>query len=244
MSGDLRLSDVWSEGFHRDLLTGDRVETQYILKHYTSRNVHIYRRMMVYLRMAEALNMAGYPHMAFQILSQGLSNKVINEEVIPYYNLDESDKSDSIFLARFDFPDTRYAVATPEDIVSVGSQTHNQIGIHTRGSGWTPMNIYYQMPNDTIEPDAAKRAQLVQEQQAFVDSLILNESALEFMFEGTRYYDIMRYAMHQSNPGAAMSKCILGRRGKENAGIVSGEIQKDLTNPNNWYLQWKGKIGM
>ena len=244
MSGDLRLSDVWSEGFHRDPFTGDRVETQYIMKHYTSRNVHIYRRMMVYLRMAEALNMAGYPHMAFQILSQGLSNKVINEEVIPYYNLDESDKSDSIFLARFDFPDTRYAVTTPEDIVSVGSQTHNQIGIHTRGSGWTPMNIYYQMPNDTIEPDAAKRAQLVQEQQAFVDSLILNESALEFMFEGTRYYDIMRYAMHQSNPGAAMSKCIYGRRGKENAGIVSGEIQKDLTNPNNWYLQWKGKIGM
>ena len=58
-SGDLRLSDVWTESFQRDRLTGERIETQSIAK-YTTRNVHIYRRMMVYLRMAEALNMAGY----------------------------------------------------------------------------------------------------------------------------------------------------------------------------------------
>jgi len=243
MSGDLRLSDVWDEGFRRDRVSGDRIETQYIMKHYDSRNVHIYRRTMVYLRMAEALNQAGYPRMAFQILSQGLSNKVITEEVIPYYDLNEGDKTDSLFLARFDFPDTRYQVATPEDIIGIG-RTHNQIGIHTRGSGWTPMNEYYRLPNDTIEPDASKRAQLIQEQMVYVDSLILDESALEFSFEGTRYFDIMRYALRQSNPGATMAKLVYARRGKENVDAVRGEIMKDLNNQNNWYLQWKGKIGM
>ena len=239
MSGDLRLSDVWSEGYRRDPMTNDRIETQYIQKHYTSRNVHIYRRMMVYLRMAEALNMAGYPRMAFEILSQGLSNRVIQDEVIPYYNT-TSDKSDSLFLARFDFPDTRYAVATVEDFIGAGSRTHNQIGIHTRGSGWTPMNEYYRLPEDTLLTEA----HLMPIQQAFVDSLILIESALEFMFEGTRYYDIMRYALHQSNPGQVMAKYIYGRRGEDNLDIVRSEIKKDLNNQNNWYLQWKGKIGM
>ena len=81
------------------------------------------------------------------------------------------------------------------------------------------------------------------EQQAFVDSLILNESALECAFEGTRYYDLMRYAMRQPNPGAAMQKLVTGRRGEAARAEVQGELKKDLTDRNNWYLRWNGKIG-
>lgn len=243
MSGDLRLSDVWDEGYHRDAITNERIETQYIMKHYTSRNVHIYRRMMVYLRMAEALNMAGYPRMAFQILAEGLSNQAIQENVIPYYNMDEGNKSDSLFLARFDFPDTRYGVATAEDIVTSPSRTHNQIGIHTRGSGWTPMNEYYRLPDvpDSLR-SAAVEAALVPVQQAYVDSLILNESALEFAFEGTRYYDIMRYAMRQPNPGQAMANIIGARLGEDKRSSMAAVMAK-LTDQRNWYINWKGKIG-
>ena len=238
MSGDLRLSGVWTEGFRRDPVTNDRLETQTIAKHSDSRNVHIYRRMMVYLRMAEALNMAGYPRMAFQILSEGLTNRVIQNEIIPYYVTD-TDKSDSLFLAQFDFPDTRYGITTPEDIVSSGSSLHNQIGIHTRGSGWTPMNDSYRLPEDTLLTEA----QLIPVQQTFVDSLILNESALEFMFEGTRYYDIMRYAMRQANPGQTMVDIISARRGEEEINTMKSEISK-LADRNKWYLNWKGKIGL
>ena len=250
-SGDLRLSDVWSEGFRRDATTGERIETQYIMKHYMSRNVHIYRRMMVYMRMAEALNMAGYPRMAFEILSQGLSNRVIQDEVIPYY-VSDTDKSDSIFLARFDFPDTRYGVCTYEDLVGSPSQTHNQLGIHSRGSGWTPMNEYYRLPGDTLNLVAgdslyaekkAADVKLRSRQQAVVDSLLLDEGALEFAFEGVRYYDIMRHAMRSSNPGEFMKEHIFARKGKDNAAEVQGDIKADLSNRQNWYLNWKGKIG-
>ena len=239
-SGDLRFSENYSEGFRRDRFTGERIETQTIRKHNDSRNVHIYRRMMVYLRMAEALNMAGYPRMAFKILSEGLSNRVIQNQIMPYY--DSESKADSVFLAKFDFNDTRYGVVTIDDSTGARSQQHNMMGIHTRGSGWTPMNEYYQLPNDTIEPDLTKRAQLVKEQQVFVDSLILNESALEFAFEGTRYYDIMRYALRQSNPGAVMGKYIGARLGEANRSAMADIVNK-LADERNWYLNWKNKIG-
>ena len=77
----------------------------------------------------------------------------------------------------------------------------------------------------------------------FVDSLIINESALEFAFEGTRYYDIMRYAMRQPNPGATMENFILARRGEENRDAMRSEIKKSLLQTSNWYLDWNGYLG-
>ena len=73
--------------------------------------------------------------------------------------------------------------------------------------------------------------------------MILNESALEFAFEGTRYYDIMRYAMRQANPGQAMAEIIGARLGEANRASMSAVINK-LADQRNWYLSWKGKIGM
>ena len=196
---------------------------------------------MVYLRMAEALNMAGYPRMAFKILTDGLSNRVIRNQIMPYY--DSEAKTDSIFLSQFDFNDSRYALITTDDIASRQfSQTHNMMGIHSRGSGWTPMNEFYVLPNDTIEPDLNLRSQLIKEQQAYVDSLILDESALEFAFEGTRYYDIMRYAMRKADPGRTMANIIGAREGYVNRSAMEGIVSK-LADQRNWYLNWRGKIG-
>ena len=211
MSGDLRLSDVWDEGYHRDAITNERIETQYIMKHYTSRNVHIYRRMMVYLRMAEALNMAGYPRMAFQILSQGINNVVLRDEVYPYYS-----QSDSLWISQFDFPESRYIIMTAEDVASTLGRNYNTIGMHTRGCGFTPMNEFYQLPQDSTKTEAEMTPIL----QAYVDKLIIEEEGLEFAFEGIRYYDLMRYAMRRE--------------------AMKSEIKVDLNNRDNWFLRWTG----
>ena len=65
MTGDLRLADTWREGYDRDRYTQEMTETQTIRKYSeTSSNIHIYRRTMIYLRLAEALNMAGMWTMA------------------------------------------------------------------------------------------------------------------------------------------------------------------------------------
>ena len=240
--GDLRLSNVYTKSHTIDRITNERVETQDIRKYdESSPNVHIYRRTMVYLRLAEALNGAGYPRMAFQILSGGLSNEAIEQNVLSrYFDYDAVNdtavvsKEDSLFLAKFDFPNTRYAVADYLDFARNNFATgHNQIGIHQRGCGFTPMDTTYVLPNDTVETNPTLRAQLIKEQQAAVDSLILNESALEFAFEGTRYYDIMRYALRQSDPVTTMNKIVNLKRSKTVA----------LPSRKEWFLNWKNRIG-
>ena len=245
MSGDLRLEDVWRESYTIDD-NGDRIKTQYIYKYSSQRNVHIYRRMMVYLRMAEALNRAGYPRMAFQILSEGLSNEAIKTNVLSRYaNYDAANdtvvisESDSLVLAQFNFDDNLYGVVEAQELAKgTVLATHNQIGIHQRGCGFTPMDTTYVLPHDTIETDPTKRAQLIKEQMAAVDSLILTESALEFAFEGTRYYDIMRFALRQPDPAASMKRIIEARRGSKTT------YSTPLTDKNSWFMKWNGKLGI
>ena len=258
MTGDLRLADTWREGYDRDRYTQEMTETQTIRKYSeTSSNIHIYRRTMIYLRLAEALNMAGYPRMAFKILSEGLNNNVIQNEVLPYY--DDDSKADSIFLSNFDFNPVRYQLITIDDYRGNVAQGHNMMGIHTRGSGWSPMNEFYTLPEpepeiveeyDSIEgvtyvyiTNWKDTPEVIAEQQTYVDSLILNESALELAFEGTRYYDIMRYALRQSNPGQTMAEIISARYGEDNRASMAA-IAARLADRRNWFLNWKGKIGM
>ena len=244
MSGDLRLSRYYDKSYTIDAVSNKRIDTQDISK-YNSRNVHIYRRTMVYMRLAEALNGAGYPRMAFQILAEGLSNEAIEANVMSrYFNYDaENDtivmsQKDSLFLAEFNFDNNLYGVCDNLDLAKTSAAGHNQIGIHMRGSGYTPMDTTYVLPHDTIETDPVKRAQLIKEQQAAVDTLLLTESALEFAFEGTRYYDIMRFAKRQANPAAAMKQIIEARRG------TKGTTSVPLSDESSWFLKWNGKLGV
>jgi hypothetical protein len=253
LSGDLRLSQAWNNLENVTVTynngTSERIDNyQSIAKwNSNSRNVPILRRQMVYLRMAEALNLAGYPRMAFLILSSGINNTVISEEVAPYYDTD----ADKAYLNNFDFTtvitqgnNTAYIVYDIEQLVGTSTRAGNTQGIHSRGSGFTPANEFYTLPNDTIEPDAAKRAQLVKEQQEVVDSLILNEGALEFAFEGTRFYDIMRFALRKSDPGAFMTQQITRRQGEAGRAAVASEILTNLRDPRNWYMRWNnGAVG-
>ena len=239
-TGDLRLSATWDMLENVSLGSGnERIDYQIISK-YSTRNVHIYRRQMVYLRMAEALNQAGYPSMAFAVLSTGLNNRVIADTVLTRH----TSADDSLFISQFDFNNNRYGIYDSEDVLGTGmAANHNTMGIHSHGSGWTPMNEYYVLPNDTIETDPARRVRLIAEQQAVVDSLILNEAALEFAFEGTRYYDLMRFALRSANPGLFMERHILARRGKDATAEMQTEIRTSLRDPHNWYLSWKNSIG-
>ncbi|MBO4721070.1 MAG: RagB/SusD family nutrient uptake outer membrane protein [Prevotella sp.] len=252
MSGDLRLYQYYSESVTTDRLSGERIETSYIDK-YSSQNVHIYRRQMLYLRLAEALNGAGFPRAAFSMLSTGLNNDVIRQSVLPYCS-----QSDSTWISRLSFPRERYGIYTVDELATNRTEdNHNTLGIHTRGSGWTPFNEYYQLIDNPlpeveydengdpiIVPIPKDTPELTQKQQAFVDSLLLNECGLELAFEGTRFYDIMRFAFRQSNPGQFLAEKVYARRGKENSGVMRGEIKKDLSDERNWYLQWNGQIGM
>ena len=224
--GDLRLYAALQEGPY--IYHNQRVTTQTIRK-YASRNAHIWRRQMVWLHMAEALNHAGYPRFAYQILARGLDNDIIKEEVVPYYT------ADSLWIKSFDFPTTRYGT---RDIISRGTITNMQ-GLHSRGSGWSYINKYYQMPNDTTIKDSLA---LIAYQQDIIDKMIADEGALEFAFEGLRYYDLMRMALYRNEPAFLIDR-ICARRGESNMGDFDA-VRSTLQNQNNWYLKWNNQIGL
>ena len=257
-AGDLRLYWSYSWGQATNRLTGERFDVSYVEKQ-SFQNIHIYRRTQLYLRLAEALNGAGLPRAAFSILSTGLNNEIYDTSVYPYCS-----ESDSIWISQLDFPETLYGIVTAQYITSSSSTStgvYNTMGIHSRGSGWTPYNEFYRLP-EAPRPEEEEGGEsgfnaplesplegfilekdtpeLTQKQQAFVDSLLLNENGLEMAFEGQRFYDIMRFAMRQKNPEQFLAEKVAARRGKNN---IDEGLKSRLMNKENWYLKWKGQIG-
>ena len=71
----------------------------------------------------------------------------------------------------------------------------------------------------------------------------MNENALECSFQGTRFYDLMRVALRRNDP-AYLADRVYARNGSGNEATVKATIKKDLYNPKNWYLSFKGQIGL
>lgn len=233
MTGDLRLSQAWETEKNVSKSTGGTYDYQYIYK-YQTKHVHVYRRTLVYLRLAEALNRAGYPRYAFQILSSGVNTEVLQDSIIPHY------RADSLkIMEDFNFPGTRLSSISSAYVANSspyrdGIFEVNTIGIHSRGSGFTPANEYYQMP---YNPNITDPAEQLAWQQDKIEEMIIDEEALEFAFEGYRFYDLLRVALRRNDP-AWLEKKIQGRNGNAPSGV-----SVDLKDQNNWFLRWKGRIG-
>lgn len=147
--GDLRFSQTLST--RKMNYNNTQREYQSIRKH-SSQHVTVYRAAQVYLRLAEALNYAGYPRFAKQILTMGLSKNVIEAEVLPYY------QADSTFIKYFDFPNADFkpyaesygqsknkygiVIATTPSLRQSTTDI-NMIGIHSRGAGLTFLDKSY-----------------------------------------------------------------------------------------------------
>ena len=231
MNGDLRLSYIWDIDRLDYNVDGQRYPHQALEKHST-KHVHIYRRTLVYLRLAEALNRAGYPRYAFQILSSGVNTDVLQDSIIPHY------RADSLkIMENFNFPGTSRSSLTSGYVANSNPYSRfsvNTIGIHSRGCGFTPANEYYQMP---YNPEIKDSLQQIAWQQDKVEEMIMDEEALEFAFEGYRFYDLLRVALRRNDP-TWLANTIQGRNGNAPSGI-----SVDLKDQNNWFLRWKGRIG-
>ena len=137
----------------------------------------------------------------------------------------------------FNFPGTRRSDLSSGYVANSNPRNNdavNTIGIHSLGSGFTPANEYYQMP---YNPNITDPAEQLAWQQDKVEEMIIDEEALEFAFEGYRFYDLLRVALRRNDP-AWLEKKIQGRNGNAPSGV-----SVDLKDQNNWFLRWKGRIG-
>lgn len=172
-----------------------------------ARYIPTYRRTMVYLRYAEALNRAGYPQSAFTILKHGICQENILN------NVDSLERTAADELITFDAN-----VFTKE----------TSIGIHSFGSGDSQDNAYYTLPMPPTQ--LATRQDTINYQIPLVEDYIINEMALEGSFEGYRFNDLMRVALRRNDP-AYLADPISLRRGTRN-----DALHALLMETKNWYL--------
>ena len=229
--GDLRLVSYCSINENKTV-NGNLIEKLiFNYKYSDSRNIHIYRRSMVYLRLAEAVNRAGYPLYAFKILETGVDEDVLKNIICKDYPADSAK-----LVTNLNFPTDKYLVADP---TSLQGDAMNTVGIHWRGCGYPMGDTLYVMPyNKEIVAGPDSAAQQIAWQIEKVEDMIVDEMALELAFEGTRFYDLMRVALHRNDP-AYLDRKVKARNGEGN----DSGISVDLTNMHNWFLHWQGKIG-
>ena len=212
MYGDLRLYRVfrqYSSGSQDPYSEYSSMRQTLSGKHSYDRAI-IYRSPMVYLRYAEALNRAGYPQSAFTILKYG----ICDENTQKYVDAEERAAAGS--LIKFD-----------ENVF----MRDRVIGIHSRGSGDSQCNKYYNLP--LPDDSLATRQDTIDYQIPLVEDLIVNEMALEGMFEGYRYYDLMRVAMHRNDPAYLADP--VSRRGKSST-TPDETVRALLMDRSNWFL--------
>lgn len=72
---------------------------------------------------------------------------------------------------------------------------------------------------------------------AALDKIILTEAALELAYEGTRFYDLMRYAKFNNNP-ALLAEQVARRKGKDE---VDAALLSKLSAESGWYLPLRSR---
>jgi hypothetical protein len=206
--GDLRLSSNYSQTSRggQDEYSEYNSLSQSIRKFWSDR-VPIYRRTMVYLRYAEALNRAGLPQSAMCVLKYGMCPENISQYV-----------------------DSLERVAAG-DLISFDASTFTKervTGIHSLGSGDSECNAFYVLP---VPADSlATRQDTISYQIPRVEDLIVNEMALEGAFEGYRFYDLLRVALRRGDP-AYLADPISRRNGASDA-----QLRQLLMDQKNWFL--------
>ena len=157
--GDLRLQAVYDRSQVSDRYT-DRFakDRQHIMKYASSasnegpdnklQSYTLFRKNIIWLHFAEALNRAGFPQTAFAVLKYGLSSSTISNfisrvernklyNVGTYFLGDLGSWSSSVFV-------DRHSSMAAQPNVSITMQ-----GVHSRGCGDSYYNKYYVLPRDS-----------------------------------------------------------------------------------------------
>ena len=232
--GDLRLQSVikntTKELTIEQLNSGKYTPDGQTLNKINPEKIWLYRKDVIYLRLAEALNRCELPQTAFAILKYGLCDEnidtLVNRGVLAYEKQKAADINGVDISAVYTSFVKRYftrAVARwdKRDISSGGSSAStsyevfswgpadnvgNTYGIHSRGCGDAEYDPNYTIGNKlaSMPADELTGVALIDSMRA-VEEYLIDEMALETCFEGYRFGDLMRIAMHRAKDKGDMN---------------------------------------
>ncbi|MBQ0022629.1 MAG: RagB/SusD family nutrient uptake outer membrane protein [Prevotellaceae bacterium] len=214
MKGDLRLYGYYTLKSRSTTSETQNKYSQVISKFNCENYVALYRLPQIYLRYAEALNCAGIPEAAFAVLKYGICRDNLIRTV-----KDEDGETMNIDLLS---PETRAKAGTLIDFSEYYFTASNTMGIHSRGCGEAGADAAYSIPDLPTLEDSIR----------FVDDKLCDEMALEMAFEGSRFYDLMRFSLRRSDP-QFLARKVASRRGAANFDEV---MFTKLSDKKNWYL--------
>lgn len=169
----------------------------------------LYRQTHLHLRFAEAANRAGHPKLAYSFFNSGLAGT---------YPPPAGVTNVTLYHNTLDLPypfnfDGRNSGGT--GVPYYRSDWYRNIGIRARAN---VQNYVLAGVDSTLE----------------VENGLIQESALENGFEGTRWPDLMRVALRRNDPAFLADK-IYEKMLKDGVGNAAA-IRSKLMNKENWYL--------
>ena len=227
---------------------------------FNNARIPLYRVSTVMLHLAEALNRLGMPDAAFAILKDGINSDIVSEgEGRPLYISD-----DTRIALTTTFPLLSEANRSSFAGASTSEERYHHVGIHMHGAGWTsdysgatyvPGLSPYQM-EDVMSAKLADIAELYPEVSVGItkqdsinamEDILCDEYALEFAFEGSRFFDLCRMARHKNGHAMATSS-FDGSPASYGSNFGSLWLARklafkqpvvNLQDENNWYLPFK-----
>ena len=230
-----RLGDMRYRAVVHERTNTETDSTQVWITKFNNARIPLFRTSTVWLHLAEAFNRLGMPDAAFAILKDGI------HEYLPYalYMTDET----------LNALTTTYPLLSNENRALFASDVRNAFfGIHMHGSGQVRdlQGTVYQPGLTSYQYGPVVGAKLQELANAGIavgttrqdsinamEDILCDEYALEFAFEGTRFYDLCRLARHKNSAGlygANYGSQWLARK------LAFKNPQKDLTDPQNWFL--------
>lgn len=243
-AGDMRLRSIMSQTLRED-------STMQWVDKYKYANIVLYRTSTLLLHLAEAFNRLGMYDAAFAILKDGISDLLIDKNNSDEYFVKYLSDESRLLLQ------TTYPLLSDENIYLFPRE--DACGIHCHGAGRAASDL----PNGSrtfgntyhagsspyqLSRMAGKKMEEIarqfnvnvgttkQDTINAIEDLLCDEYALEFAFEGNRFYDLARLARHKNEAGlygGNFGSLWFARK------LSVNSPAKDLTNPQNWYLPFK-----
>lgn len=222
----------------------------------------IYRKGLIWLRFAEAINRAGFPSYAFAVLKNGLCR-----DYLPIYQTEidttETGEVDTLKIyyttnkacsyipqSEYDKAQSKTYLNFTTDFTYLSDNEAANVGVHARGCGEVGYadSTYYTYKNmlfkKCVEMGADTTKLTMADSINAVENLIVDELALETAWEGNRYPDLLRIASHKGDAGVQWFADKIARRGDSREPGVDYTTSADyqalyqkLLNKENWFLK-------